>query len=80
MCTAERRGTEVVVSQWCCGEGEGHAPSEPEGNILKPIMVASIADSCQSVMSLRSTIALTGACNLTFIIVQDHKLIFKIWW
>ena len=44
MCTAERRGTEVVVSQWCCGEGEGHAPSEPEGNILKPIIEAFIAD------------------------------------
>jgi hypothetical protein len=36
---------EVVVIQWCCGEGEGHAPSEPEGSILKPIMEASIADS-----------------------------------
>jgi len=45
VCTAERQGTEVVVSQWCCGEGEGHAPSEPEGNILKPIIEASIADS-----------------------------------
>jgi hypothetical protein len=48
VCTAERRVTEVVVSQWCCGEGEGHAPSEPEGNILKPSMEASVADSSVS--------------------------------
>jgi hypothetical protein len=47
VCTAERRGTELVVSQWCCGEG-GHAPIEPEGNILKPIIGASIADSSAS--------------------------------
>lgn len=59
-----KMGTEMVVSQWCCGEGEGHALGEPEGKILKLLWRPQLQ------MALRSTTSWIGACNLTFVILR----------